>query len=183
METKQKEIKYQCGCGCICSKEEIVTVRAREDGTPIQRLRCEKHKHLDIAETVYRITICDKCGKDFPFAKWGGVPPAFCEDCGPTEKRKRARNYASELTKLRNQEPKTMKVTPVPKKQNNGDPNRWMCKHWDGKCYDQAIKYNLSTRPCRDCKEFKAQPQNIDPLKNQYVKNYTTQEPGSRRRR
>lgn len=178
-----KEFKYQCGCGCICSKQEIVTVRAREDGSKIQRIRCVKHKHLDIAETICRITTCDKCGAEVLFAKWGGVPPSFCEECRPNEKKKRMRNYARELKKLKDKQPKVMKTTPVPKKQINGDPDRWMCIHWDGKCYENAIKKNLATRPCLNCEEFEAQAQNIDPLKSKYAKSGSTRKSGLRRRR
>jgi len=183
MKKQQKEFKYQCGCGCVCPKYKMVTVRASEDGSRIQRLRCKEHRHLDIAEVVCRVTICDKCGAEVLFAKWGGVPPSFCEDCRPNEKKKQMRNYARELKKLKGQRPKTMKTTPVPKKQENGDPDRWMCVHWDGKCYDQAIKQNLSTRPCLGCKEFEAQAQEIDPLENKYVKAASTRKSGYSRRR
>jgi len=183
---KTKPFKIQCGCGCLLTRDQLVTIRLSQKGKIIHRLRCEEHKHLDKAEILHRITACDKCGNDFEYHANCGVPPYHCKICKPIEAKKRNRKYAA-INSVKNKELKIQrkekkKRTPYPINKKNGDPERWMCKHWDGKCYDLAIKHNLTTRPCKGCKEFEAKAQNHDPLFSRYSAKDESAKPARRRR-
>lgn len=169
-KAEYKPFKIKCGCGCLVDRCDMVTAKKLEDGTPVQHLRCKEHRHLDIARAEYRVTNCNNCSTEFKYDAGCGITPFFCTECHVKAVKKRNRGYA---LKRRKEVAEGVRKTPEYQnlqqmKSRQGDPERWMCVHWDGKCYDNAVKHNLQTRPCKGCKEFIPAPQNHDPLFSRY---------------
>lgn len=162
-------ILYRCGCGCICLPEETIVARRNEAGKEINRIRCKEHKDLDIGEVVGKIKICQKCNKSFEIKMLSGRT-VLCLKCRNKATKQRVKRQNKRAKKRRKDAILTKTMV---EKRNAGDPNRWMCKHWDSECFDYAMKHNLPTRPCKNCPDFEAEAQQHDPLFSRYSEKTT----------